>query len=155
MANEMDKPVFIDPKGTDYTQYSGCTLLKPNRTELSVLTGLPARNHEETIKAGRHLAAKMPGSRLLVTEGQDGMTLFYGAAPPEHLACPPLQVYDVTGAGDTVLATLALSICAGASYTQAMQLATRAASIAVGSVGTAAVGWGDLAAHMNQEEAAV
>jgi D-beta-D-heptose 7-phosphate kinase/D-beta-D-heptose 1-phosphate adenosyltransferase len=64
-------------------------------------------------------------------------------------------VYDVTGAGDTVLATLALSVCAGASYLQAMQLATRAASIAVGIVGTAAVTWNDLAAHMNREEAPV
>jgi len=155
MANELDKPVFIDPKGTDYAQYGGCTLLKPNRTELSVLTHLPVRNHDETIVAGGKLAANMPGTRLLVTEGQDGMTLFYGSAAPEHMACPPLQVFDVTGAGDTVLATLALSICAGASYLQAMQLATRAASIAVGIVGTAAVAWKDLAAHMNREEAPV
>jgi len=155
LANEMGKPVFIDPKGTDYHQYAGCTLLKPNRTELSVLTGLAARNHEETLVAGRQLALKMPGARLLVTEGQDGMTLFFGSAQPEHVACPPLQVYDVTGAGDTVLATLALSICAGGSYVEAMQLATMAASIAVGSVGTAAVAWSDLSAQVNREEAAV
>jgi len=146
MASEAHKPIFIDPKGADSALYSGCTLLKPNRAELSILTGLPARSREETAIAGRQLSSQMPGTRLLVTEGQDGMTMFYDAQICDHVACPPRQVYDVTGAGDTVLATLALSICAGASYRQAMQLSSEAASIAVGSVGTAVVGWRDLAA---------
>lgn len=152
IASEMRKPIFIDPKGTDLALYSNCTLLKPNRAELSILTGLPARNHEETVIAGRRLSAQMPGTRLLVTEGQDGMTLFVDAQTLDHVACPPRQVYDVTGAGDTVLATLALSVCAGATYRQAMQLSSEAASIAVGSLGTTAVSWRDLAARIRPEE---
>ncbi len=152
VAREMRKPIFIDPKGTDCALYSGCTLLKPNRAELGILTGLQARNHDETIIAGRQLSGQMPGTRLLVTEGQEGMTLFFEGETHDHVASAPQQVYDVTGAGDTVLATLALSVCAGASYRQAMELSSEAASIAVGSLGTAVVGWGDLAARVRSEE---
>ena len=79
--------------------------MKPNRLELSILTGLPARNHEETVVAGNRLSSVMPGALILVTEGADGMTLFAGSRPVEHIASAPRQVYDVTGAGDTVLAT--------------------------------------------------
>jgi D-beta-D-heptose 7-phosphate kinase/D-beta-D-heptose 1-phosphate adenosyltransferase len=144
MAARMNKPVFVDPKGADRSRYLGCTLLKPNRAELSLLTGLAVHSHAETIVAGSDLAARMPGTRVLVTEGPDGMTLFQASQAPEHVAGLPRQVYDVTGAGDTVLATLALSICAGASYAQAMRLAIQAAAIAVGLVGTATVSRRDL-----------
>lgn len=85
-----------------------------------------------------------------MTEGQDGMTLFDGSAAPEHVAGLPRQVYDVTGAGDTVLAALALSICAGGSYAQAMQLAIHAGAIAVGLVGTATVSRNDLEAALSE-----
>jgi D-beta-D-heptose 7-phosphate kinase/D-beta-D-heptose 1-phosphate adenosyltransferase len=81
----------------------------------------------------------MPGAMILVTEGADGMTLFAGSRPVEHLASAPRQVYDVTGAGDTVMATLSLAISAGASYRDAMELASEAAAIAIGTMGTAIV----------------
>lgn len=144
MAVQMGKPVFVDPKGADFSRYQGCTLLKPNRAELSLLTRLPVHSHEETIVAGSELASRMPRTRVLVTEGQEGMTLFEGSRLPEHVAGLPRQVYDVTGAGDTVLASLALSICAGATYPQAMRLSIHAAAIAVGLVGTATVSRSDL-----------
>jgi D-beta-D-heptose 7-phosphate kinase/D-beta-D-heptose 1-phosphate adenosyltransferase len=113
--------------------------MKPNRLELSILTGLPARNHEETLAAGKRLSAEMPGTLILVTEGADGMTLFQDSRPVEHIAYAPRQVYDVTGAGDTVLATLSLAICAGASYRDAMAIASEAAAIAISTMGTATV----------------
>ena len=138
-AGRAGKRVFIDPKGADYARYQGCFLMKPNRLELSMLTGLPARNHEETLMAGSRLSALMPGAMILVTEGADGMTLFAGSGPAEHHASAPRQVYDVTGAGDTVMATLSLAISAGASYRDAMELATEAAAIAIGTMGTATV----------------
>ena len=138
-AGRAGKRVFMDPKGADYTRYQGCFLMKPNRLELSILTGLPARNHQETLAAGNRLSALMPGAMILVTEGADGMTLFAGSGPIEHLAPAPRQVYDVTGAGDTVLATLSLAISAGASYRDAMELAAEAAAIAIGTMGTATV----------------
>jgi rfaE bifunctional protein kinase chain/domain len=138
-AGRAGKRVFIDPKGADYNRYQGCFLMKPNRLELSMLTGLPAHTHEETLAAGNRLSACMPGAMILVTEGADGMTLFDGSLPVEHLAPAPRQVYDVTGAGDTVLATLSLAICAGASYRDAMELATEAAAIVIRTMGTATV----------------
>lgn len=138
-AGRAGKRVFVDPKGADHKLYQGCFLMKPNRLELSILTGLPARNHEETLMGGSRLSVLMPGAMILVTEGADGMTLFADSRPVEHHASAPRQVYDVTGAGDTVLATLSLAICAGASYRDAMELATEAAAIAIGSMGTATV----------------
>jgi D-beta-D-heptose 7-phosphate kinase/D-beta-D-heptose 1-phosphate adenosyltransferase len=138
-AGRAGKRVFVDPKGAGYARYQGCFLMKPNRLELSVLTGLPVRNHEENLEAGSHLSAAMPGAMILVTEGADGMTLFAGSRAVEHMASAPRQVYDVTGAGDTVLATLSLAICAGASYRDAMELATEAAAIAISTMGTATV----------------
>jgi rfaE bifunctional protein kinase chain/domain len=138
-AGRAGRRVFVDPKGADYNRYQGCFLMKPNRLELSILTGLPARDHEETLAAGSGLSARMPGALILVTEGADGMTLFAGSRPVEHMACAPRQVYDVTGAGDTVLATLSMAISAGASYGDAMELAGEAAAIAISSVGTTTV----------------
>lgn len=138
-AARAGKRVFVDPKGADYARYQGCFLMKPNRLELSILTGLPARNHEETLAAGNRLSTLMPGSLILVTEGADGMTMFADSRPVEYLASAPRQVYDVTGAGDTVLAILSLAISAGASYRDAMELATEAAAIAISTMGTATV----------------
>jgi bifunctional ADP-heptose synthase (sugar kinase/adenylyltransferase) len=82
----------------------------------------------------------MPGTHVLVTEGSEGMTLFTASRPPEHLAPAPRQVFDVTGAGDTVLAVIAMAVTAGASWSQAMQLAAEAAGIAIGQMGSVAVG---------------
>jgi D-beta-D-heptose 7-phosphate kinase/D-beta-D-heptose 1-phosphate adenosyltransferase len=138
-AGRAGKRVFIDPKGADYARYQGCFLMKPNRLELSILTGMPVRTHEETLAAGNRLSAGMPGVMILVTEGAEGMTLFADSRPVEHVVSAPRQVYDVTGAGDTVLATLSLAISAGASHRDAMELANEAGAIAVSTMGTAAV----------------
>ncbi|HTH48643.1 MAG TPA: PfkB family carbohydrate kinase, partial [Candidatus Limnocylindria bacterium] len=136
-ARRAGKRVFADPKGADAARYKGVYLLKPNRLELGLLTGLPpASTHEETLAAGGRLAAIMPGTNILVTEGSEGMTLFSGTQPPEHIAPTPRQVFDVTGAGDTVLAVIAMAVTAGASWSQAMQLAAEAAGIAIGQMGS-------------------
>lgn len=138
-AKSAGKPVFVDPKGRDASRYAGCTLLKPNRQELELLAGVEIHSHEDTLEAGKRLSEAMPGTKVLVTEGAGGMTLFEAGAEVEHVAAMPRQVYDVTGAGDTVLATVALAIAAGAEYREAMQLAVAAASVAIGVMGTAAV----------------
>jgi rfaE bifunctional protein kinase chain/domain len=131
--------VFVDPKGSDLERYRGAFLLKPNRLELSLLTGLPTETHEEITTAGERLVSLMPGTHVLVTEGSEGMTLFEASQPSVHVASTPRQVFDVTGAGDTVLATLALAVTAGASWADAMRLATEAAGIAIGQMGSVAV----------------
>ncbi len=148
-AESAGKRVFVDPKGADYTRYQGCFLMKPNRLELSILTGLPARNHEETLVAGSRLSSVMPSAFILVTEGAEGMTLFARSQAVEHIASAPRQVYDVTGAGDTVLATLSLAISAGASYRTAMELAAEAAAIAISTMGTATVKLNELESALN------
>lgn len=137
-AARAGRRVLIDPKGGDWTRYRGAHLLKPNRSELGLLTGMPARDHAETEAAGLRLAADMPGSLILVTEGPEGMSL-YGCGEPVRVRPAARQVYDVTGAGDTVLATMAMALAAGASTHDAMRLSSEAAAIAVGMLGTAAV----------------
>ena len=138
-ARRAGKRVFADPKGADAARYRGAFLLKPNRLELGLLTGLPTDTHAEILAAGSRLAASMPGTHILVTEGSEGMTLFADSQPPVHLAPAPRQVFDVTGAGDTVLAVIAMAVTAGASWTDAMRLASEAAGIAIGQMGSVAV----------------
>jgi len=139
LANARNCPVFVDPKGADYQRYLGCTLLKPNRLELALLTGMPVRNHAATIAAGHVLAKCMHPATILVTEGIDGMTAFTAANTIEHVDSIRRQVFDVTGAGDTVVAAIALAVCCGATLREAMELASRAASIAIGLSGTSVV----------------
>jgi D-beta-D-heptose 7-phosphate kinase/D-beta-D-heptose 1-phosphate adenosyltransferase len=140
------KRVFVDPKGADLNRYLGAFLMKPNRLELGLLTGLATETHAEIEAAGTRLASLMRGTHILVTEGAEGMTLFTDSNPPEHLVSTPRQVFDVTGAGDTVLATLAMAITAGASWPEAMRLATEAAAIAIGQMGSVAVSLAQLEA---------
>jgi len=147
-ARRAGKRVFADPKGADAARYRGVFLLKPNRLELGLLTGLPTDTHSEVLAAGTRLAASMPGTYILVTEGSEGMTLFSDSQPPEHLAPAPRQVFDVTGAGDTVLAVTAMAVTAGASWSQAMQLAAEAAGIAIGRMGSVAVSLSDLQTNL-------
>lgn len=147
-ARRVGKRVFADPKGSDAARYRGAFLLKPNRLELSLLTGLPADTHDEVLAAGTRLAASMPGTNILVTEGSEGMTLFADSQPPEYLASTPRQVFDVTGAGDTVLAVTAMAVTAGASWNEAMRLASEAAGIAIGRMGSVAVSLSDLQTNL-------
>jgi D-beta-D-heptose 7-phosphate kinase / D-beta-D-heptose 1-phosphate adenosyltransferase len=133
------KPVVVDPKGSDFGRYRGTTVLKPNRSELGVLTGLPARNREETMHAARQLLRIAGSTAIVVTEGKDGMTLLRPDAPEEHFPSFAREVYDVTGAGDTALATLAVALAAGAALGDAVWLANLAAGLAVGESGTVAI----------------
>jgi D-beta-D-heptose 7-phosphate kinase/D-beta-D-heptose 1-phosphate adenosyltransferase len=132
------KPVVVDPKGADFNRYRGATILKPNRAELTAFTGLPARNREETMHAARQLL-HLAGSAIVVTEGKDGMTLLLPDGPEEHFPSFAREVYDVTGAGDTALATLAVSLAAGAALGDAVWLSNLAAGLAVGESGTVAI----------------
>jgi|HubBroStandDraft_1064217.scaffolds.fasta_scaffold04734_4 rfaE bifunctional protein kinase chain/domain len=147
-AGRHGKPVVVDPKGSDFERYRGATVLKPNRSELALLTGLPARHHEETMHAARELLHLVGPMAIVVTEGKDGMTLLRTDAPEEHFPSFAREVYDVTGAGDTALATLAVSLAAGAALGDAAWLANLAAGLAVGESGTVAISRGKLAKAM-------
>ena len=142
------KPVVVDPKGSGFDRYRGATVLKPNRSELAVLTGLPARNHDETIHAAAQLLRLAGVAAIVVTEGKDGMTLLRPDAPEEHFPSFAREVYDVTGAGDTALATLAVALAAGAKLGDAVWLSNLAAGLAVGESGTVAISREKLAKAM-------
>lgn len=147
-ARRRGKPVVVDPKGSDFERYRGATVLKPNRSELGVLTGLPARHHDETMQAARELLRRGGNTAIVVTEGKDGMTLLQPEAAEEHFPSFAREVYDVTGAGDTALATLAVALAAGAALGDAVWLSNLAAGLAVGEAGTVAISHEKLAQAM-------
>jgi rfaE bifunctional protein kinase chain/domain len=148
MANRQGKPVLVDPKGSDASKYLGASVLKPNRTELACLSGLPVSGHDATLVAGRALAGVLRGCAIVATESEDGMSVFDAGGWEFHLPTSAKEVYDVTGAGDTVIATLAMAMTAGLRLSDAARLANLAAGIVVGQVGTAAVTAGSLLAEL-------
>jgi D-beta-D-heptose 7-phosphate kinase/D-beta-D-heptose 1-phosphate adenosyltransferase len=138
LARERGRPVVVDPKGHDYGKYRGATVLTPNVHEVERAAHHPVETYDEVVTAARRLSASLDGSVLLVTRGADGMLLVSGRELVE-IAAEAQDVYDVTGAGDTVVAVLATALAAGAEMEAAVRLANTAAGIAVSKVGTAAV----------------
>ena len=139
-ARHAGRPVVVDPKGTDARQYRGATVVKPNLGELSDLTGRRIRSVDDLIEAGCRLADELLGSVVLVTRGPEGMALFRAGHLPLTLnAAPARRVFDVTGAGDTAAATLALALGAGFCVEVAARVANAAGGVAVSKVGTAVV----------------
>jgi D-beta-D-heptose 7-phosphate kinase/D-beta-D-heptose 1-phosphate adenosyltransferase len=133
------RPIFIDPKGEDVSRYSGATYLKPNRRELGILVGQSLNDHEQTLRAGRELVRRLSGSNLLVTEAGDGMSFFGADGSELHTPSHARQVFDITGAGDTVISAFALAVASGASVFQAMTIANVAAEITISKLGAATV----------------
>jgi D-beta-D-heptose 7-phosphate kinase/D-beta-D-heptose 1-phosphate adenosyltransferase len=142
-ANKAGKPVLIDPRGRDYSSYAGATLIKPNRQQLIDVTGHDV-DGDADIAAAAEKVRKMTGAKaVLVTRSEAGMTLVSGE-PPLHLPAYPVRVRDVSGAGDTVSAALALMLAAGASFEAATRVANAAASVVVGKRGTATASLAEL-----------
>jgi D-glycero-beta-D-manno-heptose-7-phosphate kinase len=136
-CNEAHKPVLVDPKGDDYARYRNATLLTPNRAEFREVAGRWKDEAELTQKAHRLREALNLGA-LLITRSEEGMSL-YRDAEVIHEPARAREVYDVSGAGDTVIATLGVALASGAGFAEAMRLANRAAGIVVGKLGTAVV----------------
>ena len=134
-AKDAGKPVLVDPKGDDYVRYAGATLLTPNRAELREVTG-KWHNEAELVTKAQQLRESLDLTALLVTRSEEGMTLF-SADGVRNEAAVAREVYDVSGAGDTVIATLAVMLASGLSLDRALFLANRAAGVVVGKLGTA------------------
>jgi len=131
-------PVIVDPKGTEYAKYRGATLVKPNLLEAGQVLNRDLPTTDDVNRAGRDLQAMLgPDSAVLITRGAQGMTLFEADGHRVHVPAAAREVYDVTGAGDTVAATMALTLAVGGSAADACRLASLAAAIVVGKVGTA------------------
>jgi D-beta-D-heptose 7-phosphate kinase/D-beta-D-heptose 1-phosphate adenosyltransferase len=144
-------PVLVDPKGTDFSRYRGATLLTPNLQEFEAVVG-HCETESELVQRGEALIVELELEALLVTRGEHGMTLLRPGLEEFHLPARAREVFDVTGAGDTVIAVLAASVAAGSSLPQAVALANMAASIVVGKLGTAVISAPELrrAVHSDQ-----
>ena len=139
MANQRHLPVIVDPKGTDYTKYFGATLVTPNLNEAMHHGGVNYGMHKNLEEAVQSLFSLLDKTYILVTQGAEGMTLFRKGHSPLRVLAHAQNVFDVTGAGDTVVATLVLALAAGAYVEDAVKLANLGAGIVVGKLGTATV----------------
>ncbi|MGB0713090.1 MAG: bifunctional D-glycero-beta-D-manno-heptose-7-phosphate kinase/D-glycero-beta-D-manno-heptose 1-phosphate adenylyltransferase HldE, partial [Gammaproteobacteria bacterium] len=133
-----DVPVLVDPKGTDFERYRGATLITPNRSEFEAVVGCCA-DERDLVERGTRLLESLDLSALLVTRSEQGMTLLRQGHEPLHLPTRAQEVFDVTGAGDTVIAVLASALAAGLDLAQATGLSNVAAGVVVGKLGTSTV----------------
>ena len=151
-ANALDIPVIVDPKGGDFSVYRGATILTPNVGELRAATGLPCDSDEDAERAAS-AASAATGAQILLTRSEKGMLLVGKDAAPFHLPTEAREVFDVSGAGDTVVATLAVCLASNMPVERAMRFANSAAGLVVAKVGTATVTTAELRAEMLQAEA--
>jgi len=135
LARAANKPILVDPKGDDWSRYTGATLITPNRSEFREVAGSWKSEADLADKAAA-VRRQFDLDALLVTRSEEGMSLF-DAAGAHHEATRAQEVFDVSGAGDTVIAAYAVALAAGAGGIEAMRLANRAAGIVVGKFGTA------------------
>jgi D-glycero-beta-D-manno-heptose-7-phosphate kinase len=141
-AKALGKPILIDPKGHDYSRYKGANVITPNRAELQQLVGT-WHNEEDLHTKAHNLREQLHLNAVLLTRSEEGMTLF-DAQGHLHVTAQAREVFDVTGAGDTVIATMAALLAAGVSLRVALPLANRAGGIVVGKFGTASVSYEEL-----------
>ena len=146
LARKLGKPVLVDPKGSDYTRYASATVITPNRSELAQVIGNWSSEMQLTERAQK-LRAELDLNGLLLTRSEEGMSLFYANNSCNEQFNVPAQtreVFDVTGAGDTVIAALAVMMACGLSLRDAVPIANRAGGIVVGKFGTANVSYEEL-----------
>jgi D-beta-D-heptose 7-phosphate kinase / D-beta-D-heptose 1-phosphate adenosyltransferase len=145
------KMIIVDPKGLDFKKYSGVTLITPNKKEASLASNIEITDDHSLSQAAILLLEKVKLEKLLITCGKDGMVLFEKNVQPYRIYTEAKQVFDVSGAGDTVLAVLGLALATGANFQTAASLANTAAGIVVGKIGTATVTQKELASAMESD----
>ena len=143
-------PVVVDPKGLDFSRYHGATVMTPNLSEFEAVVGHCA-SEQELISKGQLLRTQLDMQALLITRGEHGMTLLQAGQQAFHLPAQALEVFDVTGAGDTVVAVLAAALAAGESLESGTVLANLAAGLVVAKLGTAAISGPELRRAINQQ----
>jgi D-beta-D-heptose 7-phosphate kinase / D-beta-D-heptose 1-phosphate adenosyltransferase len=143
-ARKLGKPVVVDPKGHDYSIYRGATLITPNRQELGAAVHRPVMTEAEIAQAAADLAQIVDSDAVLVTRSEEGMTLHVVGQAPLHIPAYPVKVRDVSGAGDTVAAVMAVLLAMKAPFDSAMRAANAAAAVVVGKRGTSTVSLAEL-----------
>ena len=149
-ARAAKRRVVVDPKGSDYGRYAGADVITPNRRALAEATGLAVDTDAAVIHAAQTLRAQHGFGAVVVTRAQDGMTLV-GEGAPQHFPAEAAEVFDVSGAGDTVVATLAAGLAAGLDLATAVRLSNIAAGIVVGKIGTAVASEADMLAALSPQ----
>jgi D-beta-D-heptose 7-phosphate kinase/D-beta-D-heptose 1-phosphate adenosyltransferase len=147
-AKKAGKKVLIDPKGSDFKKYRGATLITPNWSEFQTVVG-DCNSDEDVVTRGLALLVELELEALLVTRGEKGMTLLQPNEAPIHMPTQAQEVFDVTGAGDTVISTLAAGLAAGSSFSEATVLANQAAGLVVAKLGTATISQQELKATLH------
>lgn len=153
-ARDLNIPVIVDPKGRNYSPYSGATVITPNKRELGEATGYSVDNEASIVEGARGLIGQFAIHSVLVTRSQDGMSIVAQDGTVTHLLAEAREVFDVSGAGDTVVAVLASAMAAGLSLVDAAGLANVAAGLVVGKVGTAVVYRDELTAKLRERKLA-
>ncbi len=148
-AIKAGKIVIVDPKAPDFSKYRGASVIKPNRAELQIACGHPCLTQEQVVAGARQILAQGICGTLVVTRGKEGMSVIGSEDTAAHLPTAAQQVFDVSGAGDTALAALALALAAGGRIVDAAALANIAAGLAVGKRGTATVSTGEMIAELH------
>lgn len=135
IAQKHDKIVTVDPKFEHFWDYTGVTLFKPNRREVAAALGAKLDSEAKFREAGRELCEKLDAEVVLITRGEEGMTLFHKNGKMDHLETVAQEVYDVSGAGDTVISAVTLALASGANFWEAAYIANHAAAVAIREVG--------------------
>lgn len=151
LARKAGKPVVVDPKGSDFSCYAGATLITPNMSEFEGVVGHCA-NDEEVVEKGEQLRQQLKLEALLITRSEKGMTLLQKGAEPLHIPTRAREVFDVTGAGDTVVSVLAASLAADRPLIESTVLANLAAGVVVGKLGTASVTVPEIRRAMREQD---
>ncbi len=151
MAAKAGIPVIVDPKGNDYSKYRGATVITPNILEAELVLHTDLNNESQIMKAGADLNELIRGEAILLTRGAEGMTLFQQDQPPITIPAVARALFDVTGAGDTVVGTLAMSLAAGSTLKEGVVLANLAAGLVVEKLGTATVTQQELKLSLSQK----
>ena len=150
LAGHQGRPIIVDPKKGDYSQYRGVTSLTPNQKEAAQACALDITDQESLGRAGHRLLERTAAEAVLITRGEHGMALYEAGGAEHHLPTEATTVYDVTGAGDTVIAVYTTALAGGASFREAASLANHAAGVAVRELGTVAVTAAQLEAAMSE-----
>jgi len=151
LARNQNIPIIVDPKGTDFKKYRGATLLTPNLNEFEAVVG-PCANEKELVRKGLALMSELDLQAMLITRGEHGMTLLRPDSEELHLPARAREVFDVTGAGDTVISVLASALAAGDDLADATAIANLAAGLVVGKLGTAAISGPELRRAIMSEQ---
>lgn len=153
-ARAAGKPVIIDPKGVDYRKYRGADVITPNQKEAQAASGIKIDGEPALVQAAAALHRAIKGRAVVITRGAQGVSVFENKKPATHIPAQARAVYDVTGAGDTFIATLGLALAAGASVAEAARLGNAAGSIVVGKLGAATADPAELLAAVRPGHAA-